>query len=233
MMGLYQPLLLRLVHGLTALFLILAMITAYWTYDVYDGRWGKIPLPQFQEIEGIHGTFGLWTLLIFPTLVFYAFHQGKKRLIQANTLSKLTKINQQGWSYNLHRVLNTLMIFSLTFAVFTGKMMDEKWLPNGELNHSWYFAHLWSWIIMFFCLGYHVLMSAKIGGLPFLLSMFNRSYKSQESPQHWKVNFINYIQNFKFSWVKNWWKKTFWIKWLELIVWISLGMAWIISLIKT
>jgi hypothetical protein len=228
----YQPLLLRLVHGLTALFLILAIITAYWTYDVYDGRWGRIPLPKFAEIEGIHGTFGLWTLLIFPTLVFYAFHQGRKRLIQPNTLSKLTQISQKGWSYHLHRVINTLILFSLSFAVFTGKMMDEKWLPNGELEHFWYWSHLLSWVIMVISLACHLLVSAKVGGLPFLVSMFNWLYKSQDSPLLWKNHLKNYSHNFNFSWIKSWWKRTFWIKWLEVIIWISLGSAWIISSFK-
>ncbi|ACB51548.1 conserved hypothetical protein [Crocosphaera subtropica ATCC 51142] len=228
----YQPLLLRFVHGLTTLFLILAMITAYWTYDVYDGRWGQIPLPKFEEIEGIHGTFGLWTLLIFPTLVFYAFHQGRKRLIQRNTLANLTHISQKGWSYHLHRVINTLMLISLTFAVFTGKMMDEKWLPNGELNHVWYLGHLLSWVIMFISLAFHLLVSAKVGGLPFLFSMFNWFYTPQDSPLRWANNLKSYGQNVNFSWVKLWWRRTFWIKWLELLVWVSLVAAWILAMVK-
>ncbi|WP_107670842.1 cytochrome b/b6 domain-containing protein [Cyanothece sp. BG0011] len=228
----YQPLLLRIVHGLTALFLILAMITAYWTYDVYDGRWGQIPLPKFEEIEGIHGTFGLWTLLIFPTLVFYGFHQGRKRLIQRNTLSKLSHISQKGWSYHFHRVINTLTLVSLTFAVFTGKMMDEKWLPNGELNHSWYLAHLLSWVIMFISLAVHLLVSAKVGGFPFFVSMFNWFYKPQDSPLQWPNHLKTYWQNFNISWVQLWWNQTYWIKWLELLIWFSLIAAWILALLK-
>ncbi|ACK66023.1 conserved hypothetical protein [Rippkaea orientalis PCC 8801] len=228
----YQPLLLRLVHGLTSLFLILAMISAYWTYDVYDGRWGQIPLPKFEEIEGIHGTFGLWTLLIFPTLVFYAFHQGKKRLIQPKTLSHLTQTAQKGWWYHLHRLINTLMLFSLTFAVFTGKMMDEKWLPNGELQHFWYSAHLLSWLIMFLSLGGHLLISAKMGGLSFLVSMIHWSYQPQDSPLNWKNHLINYGQKFNVSQITNWWNQSFWIKWLEVGIWSSLIAAWLISSLK-
>ena len=228
----YQPLLLRLVHGLTALFLVLAMITAYWTYEVYDARWGQISLPKFEEIEGIHGTFGLWTLLIFPLLVFYAFHQGRKRLIQGKTFSNLTHLTRKGWSYHFHRVINTLMLISLTFAVFTGKMMDENWLPNGELNHFWYLAHLLSWMIMIVSLASHLLISAKIGGIPFFLSMFHRFYNPEDSPQQWKNYLINYTQNFKLSWIKHWWQGTFWIKWLELLIWVSLGTAWIVSSLK-
>ena len=232
MFRLYQPLLLRLVHGLTALFLLFAIITAYWTYDVYDGRWGQIQLPRFEEIEGIHGTFGLWTLLSFPTLVFYAFHQGRKRLIQSNTFSNLTYVSQKGWWYHLHRLINTLILFSLTFAVFTGKMMDDQWLPNGELEHFWYSAHLLSWIIMAISLASHVLISAKLGGLSFLISMFNWSYKPQDSPSHWRKSLENYCKSFNFSRIKHWWDRTFWIKWLEIIIWLSLVNAWLIASFK-
>lgn len=78
----YQPLLLRILHGLTGIVLIAAMVTAYWTYDTFDGRWLKLPLPEYQEIESIHGTFGLYTLIIFPVFAIYAFRRGNKRLIQ-------------------------------------------------------------------------------------------------------------------------------------------------------
>ncbi len=54
----YQPLLLRILHGFTGIALIAAMVTAYWTYDTFDGRWLKLPLPEYGEIKSIHGTFG-------------------------------------------------------------------------------------------------------------------------------------------------------------------------------
>jgi len=31
--------------------------------------------------------------------------------------------------YQLHRLTNTLALFGLNFALLSGKMMDEKWLP--------------------------------------------------------------------------------------------------------
>jgi len=226
----YQPFLLRIVHGITALMVILAMITAYWTYDVYDGRWGQIPLPKLTAIEGIHGTFGLWSLLIFPALVFYAFHYGQKRLIQRNTFSQLTQISHKGWIYNIHRLVNSLMLISLTFAVFSGKMMDEKWLPNQELEHFWYYAHLLSWLVMLVSIALHLLTSAKVGGSSFLLSMFNWYYKSEDSPFLWVNHLKKYKQNFNINWIKSWWLSTFWIKWLELIIWFSLVGAWLIPI---
>ncbi len=147
------------------------MVTAYWTYDTFDGRWLKLPLPEYREIESIHGTFGLYTLIIFPVFAIYAFRRGNKRLIQSDSLNKLTQFGKPIWWYSLHRLVNTLILFALTFALYSGRMMDSKWLPEGELNHFWYYAHLLSWLIMAVCLILHLLMTAKVGGVPLLLSI--------------------------------------------------------------
>ncbi|MEM7795808.1 MAG: cytochrome b/b6 domain-containing protein, partial [Cyanobacteria bacterium P01_C01_bin.118] len=183
----YQPFLLRLLHGLTGLFLILAILTAFWTYNTYDGRWGTVPLPNYPEIEGIHGTFGLYTLLIFPAFVFYAFQRGQRRLAQADTLAKLThQLGQPGWWYTLSRITNTATLLALTFALFSGKMMDEKWLPQGELEHFWYYGHLVSWGVMVAAIAMHLLLNAKVGGIPFLRSMLRGKFLAQDSPKLWK-----------------------------------------------
>lgn len=229
----YQPFLLRCLHGLTGLLLVLAMISAFWTYNTYDGRWGKLPLPTFEEIEGIHGTFGLWTLLIFPAFVLYAFHRGHKRLGQPKALSQLTqKVGTPAWWYTLSRCVNTLTLLALTFALFSGKMMDEAWLPQGELEHLWYYGHLISWVVMAVAIAMHLLMNAKVGGKPFLLSMLQWQYRAQDSPKLWKNHLIA------------WWTKLHPISWadqakvmsarptLELIIWFSLLAAWVISSIK-
>ncbi|AFZ11422.1 hypothetical protein Cri9333_0454 [Crinalium epipsammum PCC 9333] len=152
----YQPLLLRILHGFTGLFLVAAILTAFWTYDTYDGRWGRIPLPTYRDIEGVHGTFGLYTLLIFPFFVLYAFHRGQRRLIQPDSLAKLSSFGKPIWWYTLNRFTNTFALIALTFAVFSGKMMDETWLPKGELNHAWYYAHLIAWVIMAIAIALHL-----------------------------------------------------------------------------
>ncbi|MGF1675213.1 MAG: cytochrome b/b6 domain-containing protein [Rivularia sp. (in: cyanobacteria)] len=228
----YQPLLLRILHGLTGSFAILAIITAYWTYDTYDGRWGKIPLPKWTEIEGIHGTFGLWTLLIFPLFIVYAFHRGQNRLIQSDSLNKLTRFGQPIWWYTLHRLVNTLSILSLTFAVFSGKMMDEKWLPQGELNHTWYYAHLISWLILVSCIALHLLMSIKVGSLPLILSMINWRFRSKDSPVLWRKNFDNWRDDFDIIMIKQWLSSQDLLKIIEIFVLITIVLAWIISLVK-
>ncbi|MBF2015074.1 MAG: cytochrome b/b6 domain-containing protein [Rivularia sp. T60_A2020_040] len=228
----YQPLLLRILHGLTGLFAILALITAFWTYNTYDGRWGKIPLPKWTEIEGIHGTFGLWTLLIFPLFAIYAFHRGQNRLIQSDSLSKLTRFGQPIWWYTLHRLVNTLSIFSLTFAVYSGKMMDEKWLPQGELNHTWYYAHLISWLVLVSCIALHLLMSIKVGSIPLILSMLNWQFRSKDSPVLWGKNFDSWRSNFNIIMIKQWLSSLSLLKIIEIFVLINIVLAWVISLVK-
>ena len=228
----YQPFLLRILHGLTALFAIAAMITAFWTYDTYDGRWGRIPLPKFRDIEGIHGTFGLWTLLIFPLFVLYAFERGQRRLIQADSFNKLTQFGKPVWWYTWHRLVNTLSLFGLTFALFSGKMMDEKWLPQGELDRAWYYAHLVSWLILFACIALHLLMSIKVGGTPLILSMTHWRFRSKDSPNLWYKHLSNWRSNFKLDTIEQWLSSLHLLKVLEMLILITIVSAWMISLIK-
>lgn len=224
----YQPLLLRILHGLTGLFLIAAILTAFLTYNTFDGRWGRIPLPDYTEIEGVHGTFGLFTLLIFPIFAIYAFHSGQKRLIQPDSLTKLTQFGKPIWWYTLNRITNTVVILALTFALFSGKMMDEKWLPNGEINHFWYYAHLVSWAIMVVCIALHLLINAKVGGVLLLLSMLNWRFRAKDSPALWSTH------------ITAWWSlplaaKLEWLQsasFLEVVVLASIVVAWIVSLFK-
>lgn len=228
----YQPLLLRILHGLTGLFLIAAILTAFWTYDTYDGRWGKVPLPAYREIEGLHGTFGLYTLLIFPVFVIYAFHRGQQRLIQADSFAKLVQVGKPIWWYTLSRFTNTLALVALTFALFSGKMMDETWLPQGELNHAWYYAHLIAWVMMVSAIALHLLMNARVGGSPLLLSMLNWRFRSKDSPALWSTHLS---QGWSSLWQKSWLQRVqpfSALMILEILILVSLAAAWIISLVK-
>ena len=230
----YQPFLLRILHGLIGIFVIGAIVTAYWTYDTYDKRWGGIGLPHFPEIEGIHGTFGLYALLLFPVFAIYALRRGQKRLLQPDSLTKLSQFNTPiGW-YTLHRGANTLSLLALTFALFSGKMMDSGWLPRGELNHSWYSVHLVSWVVMVLTLAIHLLMSAKVGGLPLLLSIWQWKFRPEESPKQW----LSHIQKW---WLQIrsgdtssllWVRRSMLYRGLEAAIIISLIFAWIIPLLK-
>ena len=227
----YQPLLLRLLHGVTALVTIAAIITAYWTYDTFDQRWGHF-LPKFNDIEGIHGTFGVFTLLALPLLLLYACHRGARRLIQPDTIAQVQHFDQPIGRYSLHRLINTLSLIALTFAVFSGKMMDETWLPKGELNHAWYYAHLISWVILVLCIAVHTLMSARVGGVPLLRSMWLWQHRPADHPSRWSKQ------------IRHWWQgvATLQLEWqrlsgslqiLEGGIFASLVAAWLVPLFKS
>lgn len=228
----YQPFLLRILHGLTGLFLVAAILTAYWTYDTYDGRWGRIPLPVYPDIEGIHGTVGLWTLLIFPAFVIYAFHRGQRRLLQPDSLGKLAQVGRPIWWYTLHRVANTLALLALTFALFSGKMMDETWLPKGELTHGWYYAHLMSWVVMVGAIALHVLMTAKVGGAPLLLSILTWQFRDKDSPALWPSHLSQEWSEIRQGAWARWFQPMTAMITLEILILASIVAAWIIPLLK-
>lgn len=181
----YQPSLLRLLHGINAVIALLAIITSFWVYNNFDGRFGKLPIPQINDIIGIHGTFGLTFLLVMPLLALYSFHIGHKRLVQTDSFAKLTQVGKPIWWYSLHRIVNTVMLLAATFSLITGRMMKEEWLPTGELNQIWYQLHLLGWAILVVCLVLHLLMSAKVGGVPLIVSMFSFKYRSEDAPATW------------------------------------------------
>jgi Prokaryotic cytochrome b561 len=181
----YQPALLRVLHGATAILTVLALISGFWVYNTYDKRWGSLALPMLGDIQGIHGTIALTFLLLLPVFALYSFHLGYRRLIQEQSFSQLKQLGQPAWWISIHRFTNTLMLLAATFAVVTGRMMKEEWLPSGEIHHQWYLAHLVAWICVFISLALHLLIGAKVGGVPLLVSIFNWKMRDEDTPRSW------------------------------------------------
>jgi len=67
----YQPSLLRLLHGLTALLVPLAWLTGLLVYSAADGRFGRLPFTLPGEWIDIHGTVGV---LLWPIALAVALH---------------------------------------------------------------------------------------------------------------------------------------------------------------
>jgi hypothetical protein len=87
MARIYQPSLLRLLHGATALLVPLAWLTGLVVYSCYDGRFGRLPWFDAPGSVGggwidIHGTVGvlLWPIALLFGL--YALGAGRARLRQ-------------------------------------------------------------------------------------------------------------------------------------------------------
>ncbi len=182
---LYQPILLRILHSLAAVLLVLALVTGFWVYNTYDKRWGSLSLPTVGDIQGIHGTIALTFLLLLPVFALYSFHVGYRRLVQEQSFHQLKQPGNPAWWVSVHRFATTLMLISATIAVVTGRMMKEEWLPAGELYRPWYLAHLVAWVGVFLSLALHLLMGAKVGGVPLLVSMFNWRIRAEDRPPAW------------------------------------------------
>lgn len=189
----YQPLLFRLLHGGSALLALSALLTGFWVYNTYDGRWGKIWLPTIPDIQGIHGTFGLFFLLLIPAFAVYSFHPGQKRLIRSDSFARLAQVGRPIWWVSLQRICNTAMLLAATLSVISGRMMKEEWLPAGEIDRFWYYLHLSGWLVMLVCLALHLLMNAKVGGVPLLLSIVDLRVRPEDSPKHWPSKIKNWF----------------------------------------
>jgi Prokaryotic cytochrome b561 len=181
----YQPILLRILHGVAAVLLIPALISGFWVYNTYDKRWGSFALPTIGDIQGIHGTIALTFLLFLPIFALYSFHIGYHRLVQEQSFSQLKQFGQPVWWISVHRFANTLMLLATTFAVITGRMMKEEWLPAGDVHRQWYLAHLIAWASVLMSLAFHLLMGAKVGGVPLLVSMFNWKRRGEDRLLSW------------------------------------------------
>jgi hypothetical protein len=192
----YQPLLLRILHGVSGILAIAAIITGFLVYNTFDGRFGKILIPRIDAIIDIHGTIAVFFLIVFPAIALYSFHAGSKKLLQPDSLQKLTEIGRPIWWVSLQRITNTLMLIASVFALISGRMMQEEWLPTGELDHSWYYLHLLSWVVMIVCVAIHVLMSSKVGGVPLLVSMFLLQVRSGDHPGNWLRDLRDWWGNF-------------------------------------
>jgi hypothetical protein len=193
----YQPLILRIVHVSSAIVAILAIVSSFLVYNTFDGRIIRLSLPKINDIIGIHGTFGLTFLLIFPTLAIYSFFAGEKLLINTNSLQQLTKFGKPAWWYSLHRISNTLMLFAATWSLISGRMMKEEWLPTGELDHFWYYCHLSGWLVLVICLLLHLATILKVGGVPLIVSMVSWQFTPEDSPNLWQQKIKELLAKFK------------------------------------
>jgi thiosulfate reductase cytochrome b subunit len=192
----YQPFLLRLLHSINAVLIIGAIITGFLVYDSWDGRFGSLGITRTnRSLIDIHGTFGFFlSYLALPIFLIYCWNAGRQRLIQASTFKQIGNVGTPAWWYALQRVTNTLVLLAALFSVISGKFQDENWLPLGELNHIAYYVHLIAWIVIVIAFLMHLLMSAKVGGLPLLLSMLDTTYRKDDSPLLWREKIVNWFQ---------------------------------------
>lgn len=188
----YQPVLLRLLHSAIALLVFASLITGFMVYDRFDKRFGTLNIPIISNTQGIHGTIAFAFLCFLPIFAIYCFHIGDRRLIQKESFQQLQEVGKPIWWISLQRFANSLLLLSATFAVITGRMMQDEWLPSKEFDRAWYIGHLIGWLLMVVSIAIHLLMSAKVGGVPLLLSIYNWKMRPEDMPKFW-------LRGFKFK----------------------------------
>ena len=142
----YQPSLLRLLHGITALLVPLAWLSGLVVLANHDGRWFRLPFVVPGDWIDIHGTVGalLWPVALL--LALYALRAGRARLRQP---------------------ANAAALLGLVLAVGSGKLMQEDWLRTGQFDHVAYHLHLLAWLLIAAAVIWHVSSVLRRGGLHF------------------------------------------------------------------
>ncbi|MEB3169733.1 MAG: cytochrome b/b6 domain-containing protein [Cyanobium sp.] len=160
----YQPSLLRLLHGATALLVAPAWLSGLLVYSSADGRFGRLPFRLPGEWIDLHGTVGvvLWPIALLFGL--YALSLGRARLRQP---------------------ANALALLALGLAVGSGKLMEEDWLRDGQFDHLVYSVHLLAWLLLAVAVILHVLSVLQRGGWPLAGSMASVQLRPGDLPGNW------------------------------------------------
>ena len=160
----YQPSLLRLLHGVTALLVPLAWLTGLLVYSAADGRFGRLPFTLPGEWIDIHGTVGVLLWPIAMLFGLYALTVGRARLRQP---------------------ANAIALLALVLAVGSGKLMQEDWLRQGQLDHLVYSVHLLAWLLIALAVALHVGAVLQRGGWPLARSMASIQVRAGDLPGNW------------------------------------------------
>jgi hypothetical protein len=169
----YQPSLLRLLHGATALLVPLAWLSGLLAYSSFDGRFGRLPFRLAGEWIDIHGSVGvlLWPIALLFAL--YALSAGRLRLRQP---------------------ANAFALVALVLAVGSGKLMQENWLREGQFDHLVYSVHLLAWLLLAGAVALHVLAVLQRGGWPLARSMASVAVRPGDQPRHWAGQILHSIR---------------------------------------
>jgi len=174
----YQPSLLRLLHGGTALLVLSAWLSGLLVWLTADRRGLPLQWAWLQEIGGdwidIHGTAGVLLLPVAVLFGAYALSLGKARL---------------------RRAANALPLAALALAIGSGKLMDEDWLREGVLDPVVYTVHLLAWLLLTLSLIAHLWGAVALGGQPLLRSMFMLELRHNDLPGQWLAQIKRHLRS--------------------------------------
>lgn len=169
----YQPSLLRVLHGLTALLVLLAWISGSLLLLGSDHAQGAFLLPRIADLGKQHQAIGL--VLVPPSLLFalYAITAGRAPLRKAT---------------------NLLPLVVLFLALGSGLLMDNDGLFSGELHQLVESVHVFAWAGLALSVLVHLMALLRRGGLPLVRSMLSVRVQMHDRPIHWPAQLLRFLQ---------------------------------------
>jgi hypothetical protein len=169
----YQPSLLRLLHGGTALVVGLAWSTGLLLLGCFDGRWGRFPFQIDGDWIEFHGHIGVVLAGVLLLFVPYALTLGAGRL---------------------RRPANSFPLLVLGLAVGSGLQMQTDWLVDHRITPLPYALHLTAWLLLAVSVPLHVIGAVRRGGWPLAASMLSLLLKPLDAPSDWPGQVLRYIR---------------------------------------
>ena len=169
----YQPSLLRVLHGASALLVAIGWITGLLLLGSFDGRWGRLPFTLDGEWIDWHGRVGLLLALVLLLFVPYALTLGAGRL---------------------RRLANSLPLMALVLAVGSGLQMKSDFLVNHAATPLPYALHLLAWLLLAVSVPLHLIGAVRRGGWPLAASMVSLRLLPHDGPLHWPGQLLGHVR---------------------------------------
>jgi hypothetical protein len=169
----YQPSLLRVLHGASAVLVAIGWITGLLLLGSFDGRWGRLPFTLDGEWIEWHGRVGLLLALVLLLFVPYALTLGAGRL---------------------RRFVNSLPLLALLLAVGSGLQMESEFLVNHATTPLPYALHLTAWLLLAVSVPLHLIGAVRRGGWPLAASMLSLQLRTHDGPLHWPGQLLSYVR---------------------------------------
>jgi len=169
----YQPSLLRVLHGATAVLVVIGWITGLLLLGSFDGRWGRLPFTLDGEWIELHGHVGVVLALVLLLFVPYALTLGAGRL---------------------RRFANSLPLMALVLAVASGLQMESDFLVNHATPPLPYALHLTAWLLLAVSVPLHLIGAVRRGGWPLTASMLSLRLLPHDGPLQWPGQLLRYFR---------------------------------------
>lgn len=88
----------------------------------------------------------------------------------------------------------SVALLALLWCVGTGKLMEEDWLRDGQLQHSIYGLHLLGWCAIALAVAWHLWGVLQRGGPALAAAMWSAQLAANDQPRHWPGQLLRQLR---------------------------------------